>query len=156
MDDTIGKVQNKAATIGLIVGGVLIVAVAVVALVMGQFNKKKVISSTSPAAPATLQNFDGGEKLGYIVGHPLDWEVQQPNDSAVIMGKYSGDDYTTLAIQNINTTDNGGSFATLDELVQEYQSQIRAADPKATFSDVNDFPSLKNQYGVDLQAKIYD
>lgn len=91
-------------------------------------------AQTPEVAPALTQKFSEAA-TGYTMNYPADWTYEKQGegwDTVVFSGKAGTDAYrATVNVQNILTKSNGGTHATVADLMTNLKSQFaQSEDPK--------------------------
>ena len=93
--------------------------------------------STAPAqtAEVALANIFQNAGVGYTIRYPVDWEYETPKSGQVIIGGKQGTAASDVyvAIQAVPSTKAGGTYASVDEVLDSFNNPIKSADANARF-----------------------
>jgi hypothetical protein len=112
-------------------------------------------STNTSATNPDMQTFSDAN-LGYSIQYPKDWTQEKKDNVTVLFSGPKAKDMfdVTINIQNLFSTNRGGKYANIDDVVSDLQNQIKSMDKKATFSKITDI-TFKRTDGMELPSKSF-
>jgi len=88
-----------------------------------------------------LPNTFEEQNFGYHIHYPADWVITKPNEHTVVISGAPGTDayYSTISIQHLLSTSQGGKYANFHEVVDDVKSQIATGSTDVSIQNDQSF-----------------
>lgn len=92
---------------------------------------------THAAAPPGMEIFTDRE-MGFAIPYPEHWVYERPQENLVIFSGPEGTDeyYTTINVQNLLSTRQGGIYSDVESIYQDYKEQFEEAEGEVVHKEI--------------------